>query len=59
MTTLRDKDFKRKIRQGNREIIISLSSEFLREKNLKVGNYIDLRNLEITEKPKKGSQEKS
>lgn len=53
MTQLNDKDYVRKVRQGSKEIIISLSEKFLEEYNFQVGDKIDLRSL------KKVSQEKS
>lgn len=46
MANLQKKDFLRKIRQGNKESLISLSSNFLNEKNLQSGDVIDLRTLE-------------
>ena len=46
MAENKEKIFIRKIRQGNREFLISLSGDFLKEKNLKVGESIDLRTLE-------------
>lgn len=45
MATLKRKDYVRKLRKGAGEIYISLSFKFLEENNLKVGDYIDLRNL--------------
>ena len=48
MTTkseLKDKDFQRTIRTGNREMFISLSQKFLKENNMKPGDVIDLRTL--------------
>lgn len=45
MATLEQKDYVRKIRQGKEEIIISLSKNFLKEKNLKVGDKLNLLNL--------------
>lgn len=44
-TKLKDKDFVRKVRNGSKETIISLSEKFLKENNISVGDYIDLRNL--------------
>lgn len=47
MTTLKDKDYQRRLRHnsGKSEVIISLSIKFLKENNLEVGDFIDLRNL--------------
>jgi len=46
MAKLNEKDFLRKIRQGNKEKLISLSNDLLKEKDLKKGDVIDLRTLE-------------
>lgn len=45
MTTLSDRDYVRKVRKGTEEATISLSYKFLKEKNLLIGDKIDLRNL--------------
>lgn len=47
MADLQDKDYIRKVRQGSKEIIISLSENFIEENSIKVGDKIDLRTLSV------------
>lgn len=44
MTKLEKKDNVRKIRRGTRENTISLTNNYLKEKNLVIGDSIDLSN---------------
>lgn len=55
MAKLNNKDFVRKIRQGNGEKLISLSNNFLTQKKLKVGDSIDLKTLEAAKEVKNES----
>lgn len=48
MATLKDKHFIRKIRKGNNEFLISVSTKLLKKNNLSEGDFIDLRTLEKT-----------
>lgn len=43
---LKEKDFVRKLRKGNEEILISLSHNFCKEYNLRLDDYVDLRTFE-------------
>jgi len=53
MTTLKERDFVRKLRKGTEEVTLSLSAKFVKENNLKVGDHIDLRTLKkMVEKTK-------
>lgn len=50
MATLKDRHYIRKIRKGNNEFLISVSTKLLNELGLSEGDFIDLRNLKKSEK---------